>query len=86
MQKVSRLTGAPTLANIISKVNDLCDGTQQETEGIADAYTVTVPSGFLPVRTLDLTQSLTSAQVASVLATLILDLKARGVNRKQGNV
>ena len=49
---------------------------------IFDAYTVTVASGFAPVRTLT-PASATATDVANVLATIIMDMKARSTNRAQ---
>ena len=85
MRKVSRPTGSPALGPAWAKLGDLCDATQEQTEEIADAYTLTLPTPFVPVRTLDVTKPLTANQVGAVLATLIRDMQNRGVNRKQGN-
>ena len=75
-----------TLAACGKKIGELCDASDQVTEEIADAYTVTVPTGFVPVRTLDLTANPTAATVAAVLATLLLDMKQRGTTRRTAGV
>lgn len=83
MRVVQRTTAIATLPGLASKVAELCDASQEETEAIADAYLITYPNGFLPVRTLDLTTTVTTAQLATVFATFIRDLKQRGINRKK---
>ena len=71
---------------IAKTVRDLCDASQQVTEEIADAYTVTVPVGFVPVRAFDLTQAVTPDNLGAVLATFLLDMKQRGVARRTSSV
>lgn len=47
---------------------------------IADTYTITTPNPFTPVRALN-SSTATLAQLRDVVATLLLDFKARGTNR-----
>ena len=75
-----------TLSSVGAKVNELCDASQQVTEEIADAYTLTVPAGFVPVRSLDLTNTLTPDMIGAVLVTFLQDMQRRGVARRTSGV
>lgn len=78
---------SPTNAALFQTVVDLCRATsEQQLETVFDGFTVTTPSGWTPTRTLDLTGTVTTAALANFIATLILDAKARGAQRKQANV
>lgn len=87
MRPVQR-NGAPQKGNEIhwltQQIGALCDASQEVTEEIFDAYKVTNPPAA-PVRTFDASTA-TVADLAAVLATLIQDMKNRGVNRKASNV
>lgn len=86
MRRVTKSSAPVSLATIAAKVGELCDASQEVTEEIADGYTITLPTPFTPVRTLDLTTTLTANDVAAVLATFLQDMKNRGINRKASNV
>ena len=86
MRRVSPLSGPPTLPTIAAKVNELCSASQEVTEEIADGFTLVLPTPFIPVHTLDVTEALTVEMLGMVLATFLHDMKQRGANRKQGNV
>lgn len=58
------------------------EASQEDAMVIADAYNVTLPGGFNPVRTIDpSTASLTV--LANFIATFITDLQKRSINRAE---
>lgn len=56
------------------------EASYEDAMAIADAYNITLPGGFTPVRTIDpSTASLTV--LANFVATFLTDLQKRGINR-----
>ena len=71
-------TATPEVQWLAQAVNEIQRASHdQVTEEVADAYTL---SNVTPTRTLDPT-SATTADIANVLATLLQDMKNRGVKR-----
>lgn len=67
--------------NIQKLFNEIVEASQSgDITDIGGSYTLTLPVGFTPTRTLNVSTA-TATDVAKVLATLILDLKAGGANR-----
>lgn len=58
------------------------EASYEDAMAIADAFNVTLPGGFTPVRTMD--PSTASLQVlANFVATFITDLQKRSINRAE---
>lgn len=74
-----------TLDGLYQTIISLCHNTEVG-DNVADAYTVVLNTGFVASRTLDLTASPSATDIANLLATLLMDLKKRGTNRKAANV
>jgi hypothetical protein len=79
MRKVAPFV-APNVPALVSKVTELCQASQQCTEEVADAFTV---SNYTVQRTLNGSTAVL-ADVVNVLATFIHDMQQRGSTRTNG--
>jgi hypothetical protein len=71
---------ADTLPGIASKLREVCQASQQVTEEVADAFTL---SNFTVTRTLDVSTA-TLTDLKNVVATFIHDMQQRGSTRTNG--